>query len=209
MISSAECMAWFAVFIIESVGIVTVNLLSIILFIKNRSLRTRAMYLVIDLTVADMFVGGTFDTIYTLKEFGCEILNFSFTTAWEFDYIMSFVFWWFPLTSLTNIAVISLDRAHATFRPFSHRGIKKWVYWVTITGVWVLTAIISTACFLIYSLKYYLQWRIITFGSHTVVCVYLLSAFLMPPLLLNFCVEHILSTMVQLGDRENWLWRYS
>ena len=177
MISSAECMAWFAVFIIKSVGIVTVNLLSIILFIKNRSLRTRAMYLVINLTVADMFVGGTFDTIYTLKEFGCEILNFSFTTAWEFDYIMSFVFWWFPLTSLTNIAVISLDRAHATFRPFSHRGIKKWVYWVTITGVWVLTAIISTACFLILQFKilspvtYYYFWQSYCCLCLLVICV--------------------------------------
>ena len=41
-----------------SVAIVTVNLLSIVLFIKNRSLPTLAMYLVINLTVADMFVGG-------------------------------------------------------------------------------------------------------------------------------------------------------
>ena len=38
--------------------IVTVNLLAIILFfIKNKSLRTRSMYLVISLTVADMLVG--------------------------------------------------------------------------------------------------------------------------------------------------------
>ena len=37
--------------------IVTVNLLAIILFIKNRILRTRSMYLVISLTVADMLVG--------------------------------------------------------------------------------------------------------------------------------------------------------
>ena len=34
------------------------NLLSIVLFVKNSNLRTRAMYLVITLTVPDMFVGG-------------------------------------------------------------------------------------------------------------------------------------------------------
>ncbi|CAH3029341.1 unnamed protein product, partial [Porites evermanni] len=38
-------------------AVVAVNLLSIILFAKNSNLRTRAMYLVINLTVVDMFVG--------------------------------------------------------------------------------------------------------------------------------------------------------
>ena len=49
------------------------------------------------------------------------------------------------LTSLTNITVISLDRMHATFCPFRHRVVKKWVYGVTISVVWVLAAMISTA----------------------------------------------------------------
>ena len=57
-LSSSECITWFAVTLTVCVAIVTVNLLSIILFIKNRSLRTRAMYLVINLTIVDMFVGG-------------------------------------------------------------------------------------------------------------------------------------------------------
>ena len=34
---------------------------------------------------------------------------------------------------------------HATFRPFRHRVIKKWVYGVTISVVWVLAGMISTA----------------------------------------------------------------
>ena len=56
---SSKCITWLAVFFTMSVAIVTVNLLSIVLFIKNRSLhRTHAMCLVINLTIADMFVGG-------------------------------------------------------------------------------------------------------------------------------------------------------
>ena len=61
MISSERILTWLAVFLTMSVAIVTVNLLSIILFMtkkKNRSLRTRAMYLVINLIIVDMFVGG-------------------------------------------------------------------------------------------------------------------------------------------------------
>ncbi|CAH3186978.1 unnamed protein product, partial [Porites evermanni] len=57
MLSSSECITWFAVVLVVSVAIVTVNLLSIILFIKNSDLRTRSMYLVINLTVADTLVG--------------------------------------------------------------------------------------------------------------------------------------------------------
>ena len=42
-----------------------------------------------------------------------------------------------------NLAVISLDRLHATFRPFRHRFITENVYWVTIFATWVLPAMVS------------------------------------------------------------------
>ena len=137
-LSSFECITWFAVFLTMSVAIVTVNLISIVLFIKNRSLRTRAMYLVISLTVADMFVGGFchFSLFRLLSLFpNCDIVKMNLSL--ELNLIIGFLFTWFPLTSLTNIAVISLDRMHATIRPFRHRLIKKWVYGVTIAGVWL------------------------------------------------------------------------
>ena len=143
MLSSPECITWFATFLTVSVAIVTVNLLSIIIFIKNRNLRSRSMYLVINLTVADMLVGGISSSNILFPEIGCKILNVRLTR--EGKEIVWFLFYWFLLTSLTNITVISLDRMHATFRPFRHRVIKKWVYGVTISVVWVLAAMISTA----------------------------------------------------------------
>ena len=141
-LSSSECITWFAVTLTVCVAIVTVNLLSIILFIKNRSLRTRAMYLVINLTIADMFVGG-FSNLYLLLLLECDIWEIHLTLG--LTVIIEFLCIWFPLTSLTNIAAISLERMHATIRPFRHRLIKKWVYGVTIAGVWVLAAMVSTA----------------------------------------------------------------
>ena len=76
-ISSAECSTWYAVSLTINVALVAVNLLSIILFIKNSNLRTRAMYLVINLTVADMFVGGaaTFAVVFHFLLYGCEVGN--------------------------------------------------------------------------------------------------------------------------------------
>ena len=143
LLSSSECIIWLAVFVTVSSAIVTVNLLSIILFIKNRSLCTRAMYLVINLIVADMFVGGfSHFRLFQLLSYSCDFVKMNLRQ--ELSVIIDFLRHWFTLTSITNIAVISLDRMHATIRPFRHRLIKKWVYGVTIAGVWVLAAMVST-----------------------------------------------------------------
>ena len=144
ILSSFECITWFAVTLTVSIAIVTVNLLSIVLFVKNRSLRTRAMYLVINLTVADMFVGGFSNfSLFYLLTYICDIVKMNLSP--ELLTIISFFYFWFPLTALTNLAVISLDRMHATIRPLRHRLIKNWVSGVTIAGVWVLATMFSTA----------------------------------------------------------------
>ena len=149
MFSSSECITWFALFLTESVAIVTVNLLSIIIFIKNSNLRTRAMYLVINLTVADNFVGGISSIfLFEILGYDCQIVTVGSNTAPEGN-ITLFVFRWFPLTSLTSVAVMSVDRMHATFRPFRHRNIKNCVYWVIIGAIWVFAAVMSTAMTLV------------------------------------------------------------
>ena len=172
-LSSSECITWFAVFVTVAAAIVTVNLITIVLFIKNRSLRTRAMYLVINLTVADMFVGG-FSHFFLFQDLSdaCDIMKMNLSP--ELIVIVTFLHLWFPLTSLTNIAAISLDRLHATIRPFRHRLIKKWVYGVTIAGVWVLAAMVSTASLILelYEKKLWWYYLYYNYGNHTVVCVF-------------------------------------
>ena len=146
MLSLAECSTWYAVFFTINVAVVAVNLLSIVLFIKNSTLRTRSMYLVINLTVADIFVrgGATFAMVFLFLLYRCEAGNiFLILPEWSpIMAVLSMTMVWLPLTSVAGIAVISLERVHATCRPFRHRNIKKWVYGVTIAGVWILTAMI-------------------------------------------------------------------
>ena len=127
--SSSECIIWVTVFAAEFLAMVIVNLLSIIVFIKNKSLRTRRMYLVISLTVADILAGGLSGSVFLFK-----------VPAWkscDFEEVYPVV----PLISLTNITVISLERMHATFRPLRHRLVKRWVYVVAISVVWVFPGI--------------------------------------------------------------------
>ena len=140
--SLSECIIWVSLFTAEFVAIVTVNLLSIILFIKNRSLRTRNMHLVISLTVADMLVGALSGGVSRLLGIlqDCRVVKF-YLAQWENDILYLVLLLFFPLVSLTNIAVISLERFHATFRPFRHRLIKRWVYVIAITVVWVFPVI--------------------------------------------------------------------
>ena len=142
LVSSSECIIWVTVFNAEFIAIVTVNLLAIILFIKNRSLRTRSMYLVISLIMADMLV-GVLSVGYV--QFGllwqCRLKKLNLSE--EVGISLFILDFFLPLVSLTNISVISLERFHATFRPFRHRLIKSWVYVVAIVVVWVFPLIVS------------------------------------------------------------------
>ena len=142
--SSSECLTWLSLGMTESAVVIAGNLISIILFMKNNHLRKRGLYLVINLTVADMLAGGILipQTFFMLERPYCKFSKFKFELYWR-AVTLHFAIYWFPLTSLTNIAMISLQQAHATFRPFKHRVIKKWVYGVAIAVVWVLAVSVS------------------------------------------------------------------
>ena len=168
VVSSSECIIWFTVFTAESVAIVTVNLLVIILFIKNRNLRTRSMYLVISLTVADMLVGvlsGGYVQVSFLQ--GCRLIKLNLSG--KVIIRLAIFFYVFPLVSLTNIAVISLERFHATFRPFRHRLIKRWVYVVAIAVIWVFPLIVSVI--LGVELLYLIGYHLYIVESYCLLCV--------------------------------------
>ena len=133
------------------------------------------MYLIITLTEADVLVGGI-STFHLLKmvHFHCNIVTLNLTE--EGNVVTNFCFYFFPLTSLSNIAVISLERLHATFRPFKHLVIKKGVYWVTISGVWVSAAVVSTAIIIFrkfspnkWNLYYFALWQ-----SYSCLCLFVI-----------------------------------
>ena len=134
----SACIAWLTVLNIEAVAIVTINALTIIIYLKERNLRKRSMYLVISLAVADMFV--TYNLIVEILSLGnnCNFWTIKMSIA-----IFSLEYF-FPLASVTNLAAISLERMHATFRPFKHRLIKKKIFGAVVKGVW-FTAALSTA----------------------------------------------------------------
>ena len=56
--SSPECITWMTAGLAESVAIVTLNICTILVFTRNRNFRKRSTYLIINLAVTDMLVGG-------------------------------------------------------------------------------------------------------------------------------------------------------
>ena len=147
LFSSADCIAWLAVYTTESVAVVTLNLVTIVVFMKSRSLRKRSLYLVINLSVADMLCGGFSQAVTDFSFLGSYYCNF-----WK-DYfytnrVTKVLYTLFPFTSLLNITVISLERVHATFRPFRHRIIKGWVYGLIIIVSWVAALLLSLGVWL-------------------------------------------------------------
>ncbi|XP_074632761.1 substance-K receptor-like [Acropora palmata] len=142
MFPASECIAWLTVFGIETAAIVMLNALTIIVYLKERSLRKRSMYLVINQAVADMLVGAS-------VIFQCWLLgrNCYFWTIHFFIAPFStgfFVLWVFPSASLINLTAISLERTHATVRPFKHRLVKTKIFGAVITVVWITAGLVAS-----------------------------------------------------------------
>ncbi|XP_020626262.1 uncharacterized protein LOC110063612 [Orbicella faveolata] len=135
--SSPDCITWMTIGLVESVAIVTLNLCTIIVFIRNCNLRKRSTYLVINLAVIDTLAGGV--AVYALFYwFGviCEVWRGHLNVGLQ-GYIVENLLVFFPGMSIFNISLIALERAYATFRPLRHRLLKKWVYGLLIACGWV------------------------------------------------------------------------
>ena len=88
------------------------------------------MYLVINQEVADMFVGASvFIDRWTLGIY-CELWTIN-PLSIPFAVVIKVLCSVFDTASIINLAAISLERTHATFRPFKHRLIKKENIWIT------------------------------------------------------------------------------
>ena len=183
----------------EYVVIVTLNLCTIIVFIRNRNLRKRSTYLVIYLAVIDMFVGGV--VVYSLlyvPGVGCDLWHSIEDGIFLFIGVLRLLLLY---GSLTNITSIALERVHATCLPFRHHVLKKWVYGSITAVVWVTSGLTSVSLALLDLFEdiQYASYLELTFLS---ICLSLF-VFLTRPLLLKSVVERSLNTMVLQVEKEN------
>ena len=115
-IPPSECIPWAIVLTAECLAIVILNIITIIVFVKQREQRRRSTYLIIHLSIVDVLAGAASGPLlieHRIAEY-CHLWKFDFNGNPKLLYLKS-VFGFFPVISLINLAVISLERPHATF----------------------------------------------------------------------------------------------
>ena len=142
---------------------VILNLITIIVFVRNRNLRKRSTYLLINLAVADMISGGSAGIYlaYYYAVIYCKLWRWYSSEDWEY-HILFILRLLFPVASLTSITAISLERFHATSWPLKHRVIKKRNYALIIALVWVTAGALSSTLMVLFESKqnnYYFHLR--------------------------------------------------
>ena len=151
IISEKEERAWLAVLVIGSSVIFLLNAFTLAIYTRNRHLRKPSTYLIINLTVADLLVGTV----------GIVLFSFFEPIKLEWDLELKQAFSWqsfvyltsaclFPVASLANISLISLERLHATLFPFRHCLIGRRVYLTTICCSWLFSLTLSSVFSLLY-----------------------------------------------------------
>ena len=142
LFSASECIPVIILFGMEAVAILTLNTVTIVVYLKDCSVRKRSMYLVINLAFADMFVAGLVITECWFMGSNCKFWMINSLNLHSFRVIQV----WYRFTSLasvTNLTAISLERMHATFRPFRHLLIKKKMFAAAVAAVWIITGFCS------------------------------------------------------------------
>ena len=131
---------WPAVLVSEFIVILIINAFTLIVFARNRHLRKRTTYLIINLTGADLLVGavsGPVELSYedTDQNRSFRRQTFSVETLYSIFYI----------SSLCNLSLISLERLHATLYPLRHRClIGEGIYFKTIFCSWLIALLIAS-----------------------------------------------------------------
>ena len=130
---------WKKVLLTEFIVIAIINVLTLVAFVRNRHLRKRTTYLIINLTVADLLVGAVSGPMNTLV----LDLDRGNGFSWQEFIILTWSLI-FPLASQANLSLISLERLHATLFPFRHCLIEKWLYVKVIIGSWITTTLLAS-----------------------------------------------------------------
>ena len=132
---------WLTVFVVELAVISILNSFTILTFARNRHLRKRTTYLIINLTIADLFVGTVSGPLHIY-----HIMTFKRGSGFGWrKFIVMFLEFVFTACSLLNLALLSLERLHATLFPFRHCLMSDWVYFKVVVCIWFLAVIPASA----------------------------------------------------------------
>ena len=134
-----QCIPWFVALTTEFLATATLNFITIIVFVKQRQLQRRSTYLISHVAFIDFLVRAVSgpSTLVERMAIFCNLWKnpFGEDAAYIFrnPYIIRHGFTsLLYFISVLNLAVISLERLHATLCPLKHRLLGNWIYVMVI-----------------------------------------------------------------------------
>ena len=132
--SNAVSIALFTIFVLESILIIIGNTFTIFVFWTKRLKLKRTVFLLINLTVADLLVGVSQSIILGIEKIPEENAVRKGKTLSRNPSSAFIIFG--SSTSVIFLALISLERVYAVLWPFRHRATNTRVYIYSIVFVW-------------------------------------------------------------------------
>ena len=136
-LSKAEGIVLCSAFAFEAVLIVVSNLLTIFLFVFNKKLRRKSLFLSINMAFADVLLGAVSLPLYVYLWLAppLSVANIFFYFFHFFDTTCS-------QASLISAVFISCERLYAIYWPLKHLTLSKRAYRNVIIMVWILAMLV-------------------------------------------------------------------
>ena len=130
------------VFLLEAVLIVAGNFLTIGLFAKEKKLRKKSLFLVVNMAFADLISGAVSLPLYVYTSIGPNY------RLWKTSYKALEIGWdvtdtTFSQASLISAVFIAVERFYAIYWPLKHRTLSTKAYYITIVIIWTLALLVS------------------------------------------------------------------
>ena len=139
----AEGIAWCTALMLASVFIVVGNLLTIIVFVGNKTFRRKSLFLVINMAFADLMLGTISLPFYIY------IIGVTSFQLWTGRINMPLLFFYtivdtiFLQASTISAVLMSVERFYAIYWPLKHRTLSTRAYRNVILIAWTLALLIS------------------------------------------------------------------
>ena len=137
---------WLKVFVTEFIVIFIINAFTIIVFARNRHIRKRSTYLIINVTVADLLVGTVAGPLRIYQSLKMEPGH---AFVWKYFIVLTLKNT-FSASSLDNLVLIALERLHATLCPLRHCLIEKGAYYKVIICSLLLALLFASVVAVLY-----------------------------------------------------------
>ena len=162
--SQTQGIALVIAFTVESGLILGGNVLAIIIFLQEKKLRKKSLFLVMNMALADVMLGAVALPLYVYLIVGPDYQLWTAKAAHKS--IFYFLDTTFSQSSLISAGFISCERFYAVFWPLKHKTLSMRTYGIVIFTVWSLAILVSIIAVLFYEYNSFKVATVPCLGCH-------------------------------------------